>query len=106
MGDLLRPGIEPVSPTLPGKFFTIEPPRKYLHLEKNEDSKINTINGNIQKNLDEKNKLINELNQKIKDNNEKDKQIKSLQEIIAKSEQELKKEKDENEELKNNLNIK
>ena len=32
-GDLLHPGIEPMSPTLAGGFFTTEPPEKPLNLE-------------------------------------------------------------------------
>ena len=30
MGDVSRPGIEPVFPTLAGRFFTTEPPGKPL----------------------------------------------------------------------------
>ena len=30
-GDLFRPGIEPASPALPGRFFTTEPPRMLVN---------------------------------------------------------------------------
>ena len=33
-GDLLNPGVEPVSPTLATRFFTTDPPGKSFHIHK------------------------------------------------------------------------